>query len=75
MKAKGKLKTETGEYEGEFKGGLMHDSNASFRWYDGRTYVGPFEFGELHGNGSIICGSHKIRGVWERGRNTSITSM
>ena len=53
----------------------MHDSNASFRWYDGRTYVGPFEFGELHGNGSIICGSHKIRGVWERGRNISITSM
>ena len=42
---KGVLKTKTGEYEGEFKYGLMHDPKASFKWYDGRHYIGPFEYG------------------------------
>ena len=48
-KIKGNLMTEFGVYEGGFKNGLMHDTVAKFRYFDGKTYNGPFEFGEMHG--------------------------
>lgn len=49
QKSKGKLITDYGTYEGQFLNGLMHDSKGTFTWHDGKGFVGPFEYGEMHG--------------------------
>ena len=54
----------------------MHDENGSFKWFDGKHYVGPFEFGEMHGKGVLTCmGGQQIVGLWHRGKNVDILKM
>jgi hypothetical protein len=54
----------------------MHDKNATFTYFNGNIYVGPFEYGEMHGEGVITCASgQSIKGKWVRGRNVAILSM
>jgi hypothetical protein len=76
VKVMGQLITDLGIYEGKFVNGLMHDASGRFKWYDGKTYNGGFEFGEMHGEGFISCTSgQRIQGEWERGRNTKVIKM
>lgn len=66
------MKTEKGEYEGEFYNGEM-EGQGEFKWYDGKKYVGNFKNGQLHGDGQITFkDGHIIKGRWEYGENVWI---
>lgn len=46
-------------YEGEFVNGIKNDNNATFKWANGKTYVGPFRNGYMEGHGRLYMQNGK----------------
>lgn len=42
----------------------MHDEQGEFKWNDEKRYKGGFEFGEMHGQGTLYAKDFMIEGRW-----------
>ena len=69
------MKTEKGEYEGEFINGNMEGSGV-FQYKDGKRYEGQFLNNTLHGKGILIFpNGQKAVGEWVRGENIRLEGI
>ena len=47
-----------------------------FKWNDGKTYVGEFDKGEIHGKGKMQFPNGQIaKGVWRYGENIKMKKL
>lgn len=64
------LKLPGGDYTGEFVNGRMEsETSVEYKFENGTRYVGPFENGCFHGEGTLyLPGKGAFKGTWEKGR-------